>query len=61
MFRLLLYFLGIYLIIKFISSIISNIKTPSRGNVENKKKREGEVGEGWIVEDRMDENKKADS
>jgi hypothetical protein len=41
--------------------VIKSIKTYSRGSVQHKKKGEKEVGEGWIVEDRLDEDKKADS
>jgi hypothetical protein len=49
------------IIIRLLSIIIRSAKIYSRGNVQQKKKREGEVGEGWIVEDRMDEEKKDDS
>ena len=33
----------------------------SRGSVEHKDRRGKEVGEGWIVEDKTDEEEKKDS
>jgi|GEM_PF-3553088 len=61
MLRLLLIFLGLIIIVRLLSILIKSIKIYSRGSVQHKKKGEKEVGEGWIVEDRLDEDKKADS
>jgi len=49
------------IIVRLLSIVIKGIKMYSRGSVQHKKKRKEEVGEGWIVEDRVDEDKKADS
>ena len=61
MFRLLLIFLAMVIVVRLLSIVIRSIRYYSRGSVQHKKKREGEVGEGWIVDDRVDEDKKADS
>lgn len=61
MIRLLLIFLGMVIAVKLLSIIIRSIKMFSQGSVQHKKRPKGEVGEGWIVEDREDEDKKADS
>ncbi|UCE66504.1 MAG: hypothetical protein JSU85_00390 [Candidatus Zixiibacteriota bacterium] len=61
MLRLLLILLAMIIIVRLLSIVIKGIKMYSRGGVQHKKKRKEEVGEGWIVEDRVDEEKKADS
>ena len=61
MLRLLLIFLAMIIIVRLLSIVIKGIKMYSRGSVQHKKKRKEEVGEGWIVEDRVDDDKKADS
>ncbi len=33
----------------------------SRGSIQRKEKHKEKVGEGWIVEDRIDEDEKSDS
>ena len=60
MFRILLIFLGMIIVTRLLSIVIRSIQAYSRGNVEHKKKPKGEVGEGWIVEDREDKDKRAD-
>jgi len=49
------------ILVRLLSIIIRTVKTYSRRNVQDDKKRKEKVGEGWIVEDRVDEDKKADS
>lgn len=61
MFRLLLIFLGLIIVVRLLSIIVRSVRMYSRGSVQHKKDREREVGEGWIVEDRTDEEKKKDS
>jgi hypothetical protein len=59
--RLILIFLGLIIIVRLLSIIVRSVKMYSRGSVQHKKKRDREVGEGWIVEDRADEDEKKDS
>jgi hypothetical protein len=59
--RILLIFLGMIIVVRLLSIVIRSIKYYSRGSLQHKKKTGKEVGEGWIVEDRADEDKKADS
>ena len=61
MIRLLLIFLGMIIVVRLLSIVIRSIKMYSQGSVPHKKKPKGKVGEGWIVEDREDKDKKADS
>jgi hypothetical protein len=61
LFRLLLIFLGLLIIVRLLSIIIRSARMYSRGGVQHKKKPGREVGEGWIVEDRTDEDKKKES
>lgn len=61
MFRILLIFLGMVIVVRLLSIVIRSIKMFSQGAMPHKKKPKGEVGEGWIVEDREDKDKKADS
>jgi hypothetical protein len=59
--RLLLIFLGMIIVVRLLSIVIRSIRNYTRGSVQHKRRGEEEVGEGWIVEDRMDDDKKADS
>lgn len=61
MLRLLLILLGLIIIVRLLSIVIRGIKMYSRGSVQHKKKGQKKVGEGWIVEDRIDEDEKSDS
>jgi hypothetical protein len=61
MLRLLLIFLGMIIVVRLLSIVIRSVKYYSRGSVQNKKSGQKKVGEGWIVEDRVDDDKKADS
>ena len=49
------------IVVRLLSIVIRSIKYYSHGSVQHKKKDGKEVGEGWIVDDRIDEDKKADS
>ncbi len=57
MFRVLLIFLAMLIITRLISILIRSVRMYTRESV-NHKKGEKEVGEGWIVEDRVDEDEK---
>jgi len=61
LFRLLLIFLGLIIVVRLLSIIVRSVRMYSRGSVQHKNKPDREVGEGWIVEDRTDEDKKKDS
>lgn len=58
MFRVLLIFLAMLIVVRLISILIRSVRTFTRESVQQKK-REKEVGEGWIVEDRVDEDEKS--
>ena len=60
MIRIFVVFLAMIIAVRLLSIIIRSIRAYSRGNVEHKKKSGGEVGEGWIVEDRENNENKAD-
>jgi hypothetical protein len=61
MLRLLLIFLGMIIVVRLLSIVIRSVKYYTRGSVQHKKGGQKKVGEGWIVEDRVDDDKKADS
>jgi hypothetical protein len=61
LFRILLIFLGLIIIVRLLSIAIRSVRMYSRGSVEHKDRRGKEVGEGWIVEDKTDEEEKKDS
>jgi len=61
LFRLLLIFLGLIIVVRLLSIIIRSIRMSSKHNVQHKKKGGKEVGEGWIVEDRTGEEETKES
>jgi hypothetical protein len=51
--RLLLIAFAFYLVIRLIGIVIRSVKAYKYGSISRKKRR-GEVGEGWIVDDEKD-------